>query len=116
MELCPVVGLDDMDPERQPLPDLIEELDRSALVAAIINLQYPDARALPAGLDVDGEDPLEALCPSQSPLPVGGRCPAALAGSESRSRPRRQRCMEANTEDRYVSHATRSPSIARNGE
>jgi hypothetical protein len=32
------------------------------------------AAVVPAGLDVDGEDTLEALRPRQRPLPVAGRC------------------------------------------
>ena len=39
------------------------------------------AAALPAGLDVNGKDALEALCPAHRPLPIGGRCRAALSGS-----------------------------------
>jgi len=39
------------------------------------------AAALPAGLDVDGEHPLEALRPGEAPLAVGGRWFAALGCS-----------------------------------
>jgi len=39
------------------------------------------ATAAPAGLDLDGERPLEALRPGQGSLPVGGRYLAVLVGS-----------------------------------
>ena len=39
------------------------------------------AAALAAGLDVDGEHPLEALRPGHRPLPIGGRCLGTLSGS-----------------------------------
>ena len=39
------------------------------------------AAALLAGLDVNGEHPLEALCPAHRPLPIGGRCLATLSDS-----------------------------------
>jgi hypothetical protein len=38
LELGTVVGLDDVDPKREPLPDLVEELDRGALIAGIVDL------------------------------------------------------------------------------
>jgi hypothetical protein len=37
--------------------------------------------ALPAGLDINGEYALEALCPAHRPLPIGGRCLATLSDS-----------------------------------
>jgi hypothetical protein len=37
--------------------------------------------ALPAGLNVDGEYPLEALCPGHRLLSTSGRCLTALGGS-----------------------------------
>jgi hypothetical protein len=36
---------------------------------------------LPAGLDVDGEHPLEALRPGHPLLPIDGRCLATLSDS-----------------------------------
>ena len=36
-ELDPVVGLDDLDPERQPLQEVVEELDGRLLVAPVID-------------------------------------------------------------------------------
>jgi hypothetical protein len=39
------------------------------------------AAALPAGLDVDGEHPLEALRPGHPLLPIDGRCLATLSDS-----------------------------------
>jgi len=36
LELRPIIGLDDMDPEREALPDVVEELDGGALVARIV--------------------------------------------------------------------------------
>jgi hypothetical protein len=39
------------------LPDLTEELDRGALIARIVYLQYPDARAV-----VNGSELIEPLC------------------------------------------------------
>jgi hypothetical protein len=50
----------------------------------------PAAAAL-AGLDLDGENPLEALRPRQGSLPVGGPCLATLVGSGGGSRRRRAR-------------------------
>jgi hypothetical protein len=41
----------------------------------------PPAAAALAGLDLEGENPLEALRPRQGSLPVGGPCLAALVGS-----------------------------------
>jgi hypothetical protein len=46
LELGAVVGLDDLDPEREFLEDIVEELDRGLLVVVGIEAQYPDAGAV----------------------------------------------------------------------
>lgn len=55
-ELCAVVGLKDIDPEREALPGRLEELDCRALVARIVHLQEADPRAA-----VDGGELVESL-------------------------------------------------------
>jgi hypothetical protein len=45
-------------------------LDHGRLLDARDHPQLP--AAAPAGLDIDGKDTLEALRPSEGPLPVGG--------------------------------------------
>ena len=46
LELGPIVGLDRLDPERQPSEDLVEEADRGRLVATLVGAQDPDAGAV----------------------------------------------------------------------
>ena len=46
LELGAVVGLDDLDPERELLEDVVEELDRGLLVVAGVDPQHPDAGAV----------------------------------------------------------------------
>jgi hypothetical protein len=45
-------------------------LDDGRILDAHDHLELP--AAAPAGLDIDGKDTLEALRPSEGPLPVGG--------------------------------------------
>ena len=45
LELGAIVGLDDQDPEGEPAPHLVDELDGRRLVAAVVDLEYPDAGA-----------------------------------------------------------------------
>ena len=49
LELGAVVGLDDLDAEREFLKDVVEEPDRRVLVAAVVDPQYPDAGAVVDG-------------------------------------------------------------------
>ena len=68
-------------------------IDRLGVTAEVLENPFNDrgrldagndpqtAAALPAGLDVDGEHPPEALRPVHRPLPIGGRCLDALVGS-----------------------------------
>jgi len=67
-------------------------LDRCGLLDAGDDPQ--PAAAVPAGLDVDGEYPLEALRPCQGPLLVGDGCLALTAGSGHNSGPIRARRRE----------------------
>ena len=53
-------------------------LDHGRLLDARDHLELP--AAAPADLDVDGEHPLQALCPGQRPLPVAGSSLAAPVG------------------------------------
>ena len=46
LELCPVVGLNDQDPERQAPHDVVHKLDRRPLVAGREDLQYSNTRAV----------------------------------------------------------------------
>lgn len=46
LELCAIVSLQHMDTERESLSDLIEEPDRRALVAGIVDLENPDTGAV----------------------------------------------------------------------
>jgi hypothetical protein len=46
LELGAVVGLDDLDPERELLEDVVEELDRGLLVVAWVDPQHADAGAV----------------------------------------------------------------------
>ena len=57
-------------------------LDRCGLLDAGDDPQ--PAAAVPAGPDVDGEYPLEALRPCQGPLPLGDGGFAVLTGSAAR--------------------------------
>jgi hypothetical protein len=50
-ELDPVVGLDDLDPEPEPLQHIVQELDGSLLVAPVIDAQHAQPGAV-----VDGGD------------------------------------------------------------
>src|SRR5688572_5482541 len=52
LELSAVVGLDDQDPERESPPYLVDELDRRRLVAAVVDLEHPDARAIVYGREL----------------------------------------------------------------
>ena len=49
LELGAVVGLDDLDPEREPLQDIVEELDGSFLVELGVDAQDPQAGAVVDG-------------------------------------------------------------------
>ena len=49
LELGAVVGLDRNDPEREPLEEVVEELDGGLLVALGVNAQHPDAGAVVDG-------------------------------------------------------------------
>ena len=46
LELCAIVSLQHMDTERESLSDLVEEPDRRALVAGIVDLENPDTGAV----------------------------------------------------------------------
>jgi hypothetical protein len=46
LELGPVVGLHDVDAKRQPPDDFVGELDGRRLVAPVVDLEHPDARAV----------------------------------------------------------------------
>ena len=46
LELGAVVGLDRLDPEREPLQHVVEELDGRLLVALGVDAQHPDAGAV----------------------------------------------------------------------
>ena len=48
-ELDAVVGLDDLDPEREPLQEVVEELDGGLLVAPVIDAQHAQAGAVVDG-------------------------------------------------------------------
>ena len=71
-------------------------LDDGGLLDAGDHPQLP--AALPAGLDIDGEHPPEALCPRHRPLPVADRDFGALGGSGSAC-PRHNLC-------RHTTHST----------
>jgi hypothetical protein len=63
LEFRPVVGLDDHDPEGEPPPYLVHELDRRRLVAAVVDLEHPDAGAI-----VDGSELVEATSGARDAL------------------------------------------------
>ena len=46
LELSPVIGLDDLDPERQPLQHIVGELDGGLLVELGIDAQHAQASAV----------------------------------------------------------------------
>ena len=46
LELGAVVGLDDLDRERELLEDVVDELDRGLLVVAVVDPQDPDPGAV----------------------------------------------------------------------
>src|SRR5262245_57529616 len=46
LEFGAVVGLDDVDAERQAAEDVIDELDGCALIAGIVDLEHTNARAI----------------------------------------------------------------------
>lgn len=52
LELCPVVSLQDEDTEWEPLSNLVQKLDCLALVADIVDFQYPDARTVINGSEL----------------------------------------------------------------
>jgi hypothetical protein len=56
LELSPVVGLQDQDTKGQSLSNLVQEADGRALLAGIVNLQYPDTGAI-----IDGGELIQAL-------------------------------------------------------
>src|SRR3990170_4515249 len=56
LELRAVVGLDDLHPEGQTLEDVVDELDRRLLVQSVVDLQYPEPRAI-----IDGGELVVAL-------------------------------------------------------
>jgi hypothetical protein len=55
-ELGAVVRLHELDAERQAANDLVGEVDRRRLVARVVNLEHPNARAV-----IDGRELVEAL-------------------------------------------------------
>jgi hypothetical protein len=61
LELGALVGLDDH--EREPPPNFVDELDRRRLVAAVVDLEHPDAGAI-----VDGRELVEATPSAGDPL------------------------------------------------
>ena len=63
LELCAVVSLQDEHAEREPFSYGIEESDRCALVARIVDLQYSDARTV-----VDSGELVEPLTCSRDAL------------------------------------------------
>jgi hypothetical protein len=56
LELGAVIRLYDVDPEREPPQDLVDELDRRRLIAGVIHLEHANARAI-----VDGGELKEPL-------------------------------------------------------
>src|SRR5581483_2141797 len=63
LELRPIVGLDDQDPKGEPPNNLIHKADRRSLVARIVDLEHPDARAI-----VDGSELVQTLLRAGDPL------------------------------------------------
>ena len=63
LELCPIVRLQDVDSEWEPLPNAVKEADYGALVAGIIDLQNSDPGAI-----VDGSELIKALCRTRDAL------------------------------------------------
>ena len=63
LELGAVVGLHDVHAERQPPQDVVDEADRRALVAGVVDLEHANARAV-----VDGRELIEALSGARDPL------------------------------------------------
>jgi len=73
-----------------PVAARVRRIGRLAVAAEVLENPFNDrwfldtgdhaqpAAAAPADLDVDGKDTLEALRPGEGPLPVAGRCHAAL--------------------------------------
>ena len=56
LELRAIVGLEDVDAEREPLPHLVKELDGGPLVASVEDFEHSDSGAI-----VDGGELIEAL-------------------------------------------------------
>jgi hypothetical protein len=48
-ELGAIVGLDDLDPEREPLQQVVQELDGGLLVAPVIEAQHSEPGAVVDG-------------------------------------------------------------------
>lgn len=63
LELGAVVGLDDVDAEREALPHFVDELDSPALIAAVVHLQDSNARAI-----IDRGELIEALARARDAL------------------------------------------------
>jgi len=82
-------------------PARISRIGRLAVAAEVLEYPFNERgflgagdhlelpAAAPAGLDVDGKDTLEPLCPSQGPLPVGARRLAGRRGIPGRASGRR---------------------------
>ena len=45
LELRPVVGLDDLDPEGKPVQDIVDELDGRLLVEPVVDPEDPETSA-----------------------------------------------------------------------
>jgi hypothetical protein len=56
LELGTVVGLQNQDTKGQSFSNLVQEVDGRALLAVIVNLQYPDTGAV-----IDGGELIQAL-------------------------------------------------------
>ena len=63
LELRPVVGLHDVNPEREPAHDIVHELDGRPLVAGVEDLQHADARAV-----IDRRELVEPRARARNPL------------------------------------------------
>jgi hypothetical protein len=56
LELSTIVGLQDQDSKGQSFSNLVQEADGRALLASIVNLQYPDTGAI-----IDSGELIQAL-------------------------------------------------------
>lgn len=63
LKFGPVVGLHDVDAKRQAPTHFVDEADRGALVARVVDLQDPNPRAI-----INGRELIQSLARARNPL------------------------------------------------